>query len=209
MSGSDFIILSPRTIEAVSTKLDDEGGKILVGEPGSHSHPGSATNVQITLFSEKGLSINSSRAYLSAPRGSDGRGWQTGWEDDRNWRLRKPLALTRSSLVNRARNFLQVLPLSNGFQFEIHFQPVVGEHLNLETGTTVYIPKDASLLEQAFRFVLVKTLCMLDLPLRQQFQQRHVESIVEYAMRDLRTGETLRRNIAAGQAADALIGLEV
>jgi hypothetical protein len=208
---SDYYIVTGINKTMIAERLARGEGSILIGKPGSHSFRNSVVDAFIDLFDHP--TINA-RGYLDNERGSKkvgGEDWQTGWENDRAYNLRRIPKPTGDPATDVARTFFEGLDVGGHYEFKIGFQPV-GEQTFLAPGeTTLFVPRGRSRRPALVHLLTAFTGRINACPRAEKtsdfrFTDSHVQEIVRYAMADLRTGKVFKRNVQAGMDADTMLG---
>jgi hypothetical protein len=224
----EFIILTPDNIEEIARELESGNGVILMADPEYYGSPSDLMSGRFRMHLFDRPIIDAKNDWIKVHRGSKkvrGEDWQTGWEQDREYSLRKKDRLIeknggdksadREELWNIASDLFEELSIGD-FEFSIGFQASVGSTLHCEKDSrvqTYYIPRSASR-DAAFTHALT---WMLDLwnaqkppegwPVQFTFTKEHVEAMVRYALEDLKTGKVFAHNVQAGMDADVLMGV--
>lgn len=197
MSNKSSVMVTERNFVSVAKRLKEQGGSILLVRPSSFNRE---KDVTIDLFAspklipkgrwlEAGCTKTSNRAYLLRPIPEP-----TG---NQSWDL--------------ARTLFQELILEERYQFKISMQSMTCLGPIGREGVVIYVPSPeamAGALVRAFTWAIERinlTLYERGDPFR--LKDDNVPLLVEYTMRDLKTGEVVRHNTQAGMEADVLTGL--
>jgi hypothetical protein len=213
-----FIIVKKNNRVKIGKKLRRLEGVILIAEPGSQSYQENVRDIEISLFDRPKFH----RGSLSVYRGSEkinGEDWQTGYENDRAYRLSPIPPSSNDPTWQLARELFDRMGVNRHYSFKIDFQSVVGRGIEAkEPGLTIYVPRDPEKanLRAAFHHSLKYLVEKLNRSIVKASQKdvkssivsdADIDRIVGYVMEDLRTGSVLKKNIAAGREADMVTGL--
>ena len=201
---SGSIILSDENVTEIARELRKKGGTILIAEPEHFSDHYLTGKFILRLFKSptivSGKHLNSSRGI----RKVNGHEVQTGWENDRKYILRD----------TPVTNFFEGIPVGDKYRFSIHFQECSSVSISRNKHSKwqgYYIPPKTprrATLDHALTW-------MINLwnshkpptgwPKPFQFTKENVESMVDYALKDLKDGVIFKGNVRAGMDADLLL----
>jgi hypothetical protein len=236
----EFVIVTDKNLKEVAHKLESGSGIVVIADP-EHwtSDPELMTGkFELHLFDRPTIDLR--KLWLKVPRGTKTVGseqHQTGWENDRKYRLYPKEQPTEDQDDGISEQLAQlyrrpspkVMRRLNKQVDELFEQLHVGEYvftigLQSSSGHTLernqyshwqvyYIPRTVSP-----RAGLIHALTWMTDQWNTQkppegwkkqfkFCSQHIRSIVRYMLRDLETGSVLKHNIDAGRMADTLTGL--
>ena len=147
----DFANITTKAdIKEASRLLKENGGRILVADPHYWGSPADRLTGEFEIHLFDHPMINIRTQYLWTSRGSkmrNGQSWQTGWENDRQYRLYPRRQPTGDATRDLVASWFQNLTIGKEYVFEIAFQSISamgtegaenGRHLML------YIPQSVS-----------------------------------------------------------------
>ena len=201
---ASYTIVTPANKALIAAKLKRKEGSLLIAEPGFRSFEGQVLDICLHLYHQPMLEApDFTRMFVK--RGSkqvNGEDWQTKWKNDREYWLRPVEKPTGDSQYDLALSFFTGLEIGRNYWFRINFQSAVGRGIFDKGSTTLYIPRKSGISEPfcfAFKTIAAQ--------LRTTITEEQLAEIVAYVMKDLKTGQQLKANVDAGQAADVMFGL--
>jgi len=197
MSNKLLVIVGESNFARIARRLEEQGGSVLMAEPSSFNRE---RDVTIDLFASPKL----------VPRGRwlEAGGTKLG---NRAYLLRPTTKPTGDKAWDSARGLFQSLILEEKYEFQIGWQSMTCRGpLLTEKGVIIYVPSleaMAGALTRAFTWAIERvnlTLYERGDPFR--LKDNNVPLLVEYTMRDLKTGDVVRHNTRAGMKADIMTG---
>jgi hypothetical protein len=207
---SNYHTVNRRNRGEIASRLERGQGCILIGSPGYDSNDIEIVDACLQLFDHPVIKGR----FLDSQRGSIGEGEnarQTGWEKDREYLLRRVREPSQDPAVNVGRSFFEAKSVGKLFEFRIGFQEVAERSILDEDDVTIFVPRNKSR-RPAFLHLLTLFVDKINRHLvatgesDSVIDEDAIAEIVEYILRDLETGEVFRRNVQAGQKADAITG---
>jgi hypothetical protein len=213
----DFVIVTKGNLKDIAQRLQARQGRILIAGGSISSGHDWFDQASLSFYDRPYISmvgIPSNPVSISTRRGSNtfsGEHWQTGWQNDRHYLLRRKLAPTGDHAWDTARTFFEGLEVGE-FEFKIGFESVVSRTFPWED-IVLFIPNGKppkKAFVRAFEFVTEK----LDRHFartekgtyRFRFEREHIEAMVTYVVDDLVTGKVFKHNVDAGAEADMMTG---
>jgi hypothetical protein len=212
--------INPDNIRRFKRELARRHGRLVVVEPGHMSgaireggYKGpiirwDISDVEISLYDNARLG---KEGWISTQRGSRKVGreeWQTGWEKDRLYLLRKTEKPTGDYLWDLARSGFQRLSV-NGYDLKISpgVQLPVGRSPPNWPGFMLFVPRGKSV---RYAFVsglneMIRFLNSNKYGPKQPFTKADVRGIADYMMQDLKDSRVSEANKVAGVMADAIV----
>ena len=201
-------VLDRENLRDIGKELKRKRGRIFITEPGPNSYRGCVVDAKLSLYdhplirgeclvTERGIKI-----INDVP-------WQTNWERDRSYLLRKTREPSPDSLDNFCQKLFNRLILGP-YEFSINFQAMVGMGLTtffLKRTLIIYVPRDDSL-ESVFRQALEWIIGQMNHEAANfLLQEQKIGKIVSDMVEDLETGDAFNNNVNAGMTADQITGL--
>lgn len=168
------------------------GGHIIIAAPGS----GCVGDIEINFYHRP--RINRKGDVLNCKRSK---------EQGRAYLLRLRQEKSFNTLSDFCKNFFERLYVGF-YDFEINPQCCTSRGLFEKNGITIYVSHQKSF-PSAFRYAL-KHMIEQEGSYHESYSipapnEEHLGVIIEYVMKDLKTGDVLKKNISAGEEADKLL----
>ncbi len=204
-----FVLITAENISRVARELaDKKGGSVIIA---SQVYLSGMPEIYFYNVPRIDLQNNLLRGTERGTKTVNGRTFQTGWENDRLWRLGKILKGSGDdSIMGALHETFSEIILGDKYRFGVRLQPCPSYSLLNKHELAVYVPKNASLAD-ALKYVFGHVIGKLNICISQggvdsfHFTDAHVMAMVDYASQDLKDGKALEHNIRAGAEAEAVL----
>lgn len=193
---SNYTVIDYENVKDIQKALKGKGGRILIAGPGFWEHEEGG---QIDWYDHPQISKWHESYLIHLSRGSkkiNGEDWQTDWEKDREFTLRRVPPRNSDEIMNAFRDSTEKI-IIKGYEFNSGFQ-TGGEALFRKKRVSLYVPKKADI-KPAFELGVNHLISRLT---RKEFTLGERKLLVDYALNDIRTGEHFMANVQLGRAYD-------